>query len=161
MPGSFVLPLLLAIPLLGAIFVMCTPKTETSLHRGLGIAFTTITFLVSLVMFKFYDAKQAGFQPQLMFDVEWIPGLGAHFKCGVDGISVFLVVLTTFLMPLTLLGTRTAIEKHPREFVAAMLVLEAGMLCAFVALDLFLFYTSWEVMLIPMYLLIGIWGGQR
>jgi len=87
--------------------------------------------------------------------------LGAHFKLGVDGISVFLVVLTTLLVPLTLLGTKNSIEKHSREFVAAMLVLEVGMVGAFAAIDLFLFYVSWEVMLIPMYLLIGIWGGQR
>jgi NADH-quinone oxidoreductase subunit M len=159
MPGAFILPLIVGLPLLGAIFVMCTPKTETSLHRGLGIAFTTITFLVSLAMFRYYNKEASGFQ--LVFDAEWIPGLGVHFKTGVDGISVFLVVLTTLLMPLTLLGTRTAIERHPREFVAAMLVLETGMLGAFVALDLFAFYTFWEVMLIPMYLLIGIWGGQR
>jgi NADH-quinone oxidoreductase subunit M len=159
MPGGFILPLVVGLPLLGAIFVMCTPKAETSLHRGLGLTFTIITFLVSLAMFRYFDKTASGMQ--LVFDAEWIPGLGAHFKTGVDGISIFLVVLTTFLMPLTLLGTRTAIEKHPREFVAAMLLLEAGMLGAFVALDLFLFYTAWEVMLIPMYLLIGIWGGQR
>jgi NADH-quinone oxidoreductase subunit M len=159
MPGAFLLPLIIGLPLLGAIFVMCTPKAETSLHRGLGLAFTIITFLVSLAIFRFYNPHEAGFQ--LVFDTEWIPGLGAHFKTGVDGISIFLVILTTLLMPLTLLGTRTAVERHAREFVAAMLVLEAGMLGAFLALDLFLFYTAWEVMLIPMYLLIGIWGGQR
>jgi NADH-quinone oxidoreductase subunit M len=158
-PGAFILPLLLALPLLGAIFVMCTPKTETSLHRGLGLAFTTITFLVSLATLRYFDTSKAGFQ--MVFDAEWIPGLGAHFKTGIDGISIFLVLLTTLMMPLTLLGTRTAVERHAREFVAAMLVLETGMLGAFVSLDLFLFYTSWEVMLIPMYLLIGIWGGQR
>ena len=74
---------------------------------------------------------------------------------------MFLVILTTFLMPVTLIGTAKSIDKHVREFIAAMLVLEAGMLGAFVALDVFLFYVFWEVMLIPMYLLIGIWGGQR
>jgi NADH-quinone oxidoreductase subunit M len=157
--GSFLLPLIVGLPLLGAIFVMCTPKSETSLHRGIGIAITAITFVVSLGMFKFFNPKADGFQ--LVFDVEWIPGLGAHFKTGVDGISVFLVVLTTFLMPLTLIGTKNSVERHAREFIAAMLVLEAGMLGAFVALDIFLFYMFWEVMLIPMYLLIGIWGGQR
>jgi NADH-quinone oxidoreductase subunit M len=159
MPGGFLLPLLIGIPLLGAIFIMCTPKTEQSLQRGLGIAFTAITFLVSLAIFRYYNPKEAGFQ--LVFDTEWIPGLGAHFKTGIDGISVFLVILTTLLVPLTLLCTRTSVERHAREFMASMLVLEAGMLGAFLALDLFLFYTMWEVMLIPMYLLIGIWGGQR
>ncbi len=157
--GGFLLPLLLGIPLLGAIFVMCTPKTEGPLHRGIGMFFSTATFLVSLAIFRYYNAKEGGFQ--LVFDADWIPGLGAHFKMGLDGISVFLVILTTFLMPLTLLGTKNSIEKHPREFIAAMLVLEVGMLGAFLATDLFLFYVSWEVMLIPMYLLIGIWGGQR
>jgi NADH-quinone oxidoreductase subunit M len=159
MPGSFVLPLLLGLPLLGALLVMCTPKAESSLHRGLGLAVTTIIFLVSLVLLKYFNPKADGFQ--MVFDAEWIPGLGAHFKTGIDGLSLFLVLLTTLLMPITLLGTGQAIEKHTREFIAAMLVLEAGMIGAFVALDLFLFYVSWEVMLIPMYLLIGIWGGQR
>jgi len=162
--ASFVLPLILGLPILGAIFVMCTPKTETALHRGLGMAVMVLTFLVSLLLVPnshspFFRPDVPGFQA--LFDIEWIPGLGAHFKVGVDGISVFLVLLTTFLMPLTLLGTGRAIEKNVREFIAAMLVLETGMLGAFVALDLFLFYVSWEVMLIPMYLLIGIWGGQR
>ncbi len=162
--GSFVLPLILGLPILGAIFVMCTPKTETALHRGIGMTVMVITFLVSLILVPnshspFFRPDVPGFQA--LFDIEWIPGLGAHFKVGVDGISVFLVLLTTFLMPLTLLGTGRAIDKHVREFIAAMLVLETGMLGAFVALDLFLFYVSWEVMLIPMYLLIGIWGGQR
>src|SRR5690242_10040369 len=159
MPGSFILPLILGLPLLGAIFVMCTPRGEHTLHRGIGLTFSTLTLLVSLFMFRYFNPRESGFQ--LVFDAEWIPGLNAHFKTGVDGISVFLVVLTTFLMPLTLLGTGKAIERHAREFIACMLVLEAGMLGAFVALDIFLFYVMWEVMLIPMYLLIGIWGGQR
>ncbi|MBC7974483.1 MAG: NADH-quinone oxidoreductase subunit M [Myxococcales bacterium] len=161
MTGSFVLPLLLGLPLLGAIFVMCTPKAETALHRGIGMAFTVITLLASLTILLpgNYQPTAAGYQ--LVCDIEWIPGLGAHFKVGVDGISVFLVLLTTVLMPLTLLGTGQAIEKNVREFIAAMLVLETGMLGAFVSLDIFLFYVFWEVMLIPMYLLIGIWGGQR
>ncbi len=157
--GSFILPLLLALPILGALFVMCTPKTESALHRGIGVAMSTITFLVSLLIFKYFNPKSDAYQ--LVFDAEWIPGLGAHFKTGIDGISIFLVILTTFLVPITLIGTRKSVEKNSREFMATMLVLEAGMLGAFVALDLFLFYVSWEVMLIPMYLLIGIWGGQR
>src|ERR1700733_1434752 len=159
MPGAFLLPLIIGLPLLGAVFVMCTPRAEATLHRGLGLTFTTTTFLVSLAILKFFNPKSGDFQ--LVFDVEWIPGLGAHWKTGVDGISVFLVVLTTFLMPLTLLGTGRAITRNVREVIAAMLVLEAGMLGAVLALDVFLFYVSWEVMLIPMYLLIGIWGGQR
>jgi NADH-quinone oxidoreductase subunit M len=159
MLGSYVIPLVLGLPILGAIFVMCTPKSETTLHRGIGMAFTVGTLLASLLMLRYFNPREPGFQ--LVFDVEWIPGLGAHFKTGVDGISIFLVLLTTLLMPITLLGAGKSVEKHVREFIAAMLVLETGMLGAFVALDIFLFYVFWEVMLIPMYLLIGIWGGQR
>jgi NADH-quinone oxidoreductase subunit M len=159
MPGSFVLPLVLALPIVGAIFVMCTPKAEYSLHRGIGLFFSSITLLASLLILSYFDPRIGSYQ--LVFDEEWIPGLGAHFKVGIDGISIWLVLLTTFLTPLTLLGAAKAIDKHVREFIAAMLVLETGMLGAFVSLDLFLFYVSWEVMLIPMYLLIGIWGGQR
>jgi NADH-quinone oxidoreductase subunit M len=159
MPGSFVLPILLALPLLGAIFVMCTPKEEHGLHRGIGLFFTTITFAVSLLTLRYFNKELGGYQEVL--DVPWIPGLGAHFKVGIDGISLWLVLLTTFLMPITMLAAHKAIDRHVREFVAAMLVLEVGMIGAFVALDLFLFYVMWEVMLIPMYLLIGIWGGQR
>jgi len=157
--GGFLLPLILGLPLLGAIFVMCTPKGESSLHRGIGLFFSIVTFLVSLAIFRYYNPKESGFQ--LVFDADWIPVVNAHFKMGIDGISLFLVILTTLLMPLTLLGTKNSIEKYTREFIAAMLVLEVGMLGAFLATDVFLFYVSWEVMLIPMYLLIGIWGGQR
>jgi NADH-quinone oxidoreductase subunit M len=159
MSGSFLLPLLIGIPLLGAVFVMCTPKAESSLHRGLGLAFAVLTMLASLGLFAFFNRKLPGYQ--MVYDADWIPGLGARFKTGVDGISFWLILLTTVMMPLTLLGTSNAIEKHAREFIAAMLILEAGMIGAFVALDVFLFYTFWEIMLIPMYLLIGIWGGQR
>jgi NADH-quinone oxidoreductase subunit M len=166
-PGAYVLPLVLALPLLGAIFVMCTPKEEHALHRGIGLFFSVAAFAVSMLMFAYYQAptdavKNPGsFQPALDFDVAWIPGLDAHFHVNVDGISIWLVALTTFLTPLTLFASAKAIDKHVREFTAAFLVLEVGMVGAFVAVDIFLFYVMWEVMLIPMYLLIGIWGGQR
>ena len=159
MPGAFVLPLVLALPLLGAVFVMCTPRGEPGLHRGIGITFSAITFFVSLLVLRYFNPADGGMQ--LVFDVAWIPGIGAHFKTGLDGISLWLVILTTFITPLTMIAATRAIDKHVREFIAAMLVLETGMLGAFVAIDLFSFYVFWEVMLIPMYLLIGIWGGQR
>jgi NADH-quinone oxidoreductase subunit M len=159
MPGSFVLPLVLGLPLLGALFVLVTPRAEHGLHRGIGLFFSGLTFLVSLLVFSYFDPRLGSYQ--LVFDVAWIPALGSSFKLGIDGISIWLVLLTTFLVPLTILGAVGSVDRHVREFVAAMLVLEAGMLGAFVALDLLVFYVSWEVMLIPMYLLIGIWGGQR
>jgi len=159
MPGAFVLPLTLGLPLLGAIFVMCTPKGEHGLHRGIGVFFSVASLLSSLAVFRYFNPAHGTYQ--LVFDQEWIPALGTHFKLGIDGISIWLVLLTTFLTPLTILAATSAIEKNVREFIASMLILEVGMLGAFVALDVFVFYVFWEVMLIPMYLLIGIWGGQR
>ena len=158
-PGAFVLPLILALPVLGAIFVMVTPKGEASLQRGLGLAVSTITFLVSLLILAYFKDDRSGYQ--LVLDSSWVGPLGIRFKTGVDGVALWLVLLTTFLTPITLLAATRTIEKHVREFVAAMLILETGMLGAFVALDVFVFYVFWEVMLIPMYQLIGIWGGQR
>jgi NADH-quinone oxidoreductase subunit M len=168
MPGSFLPPLLMALPLLGAIFVLCTPKTEQRLHRGIGLVFMLLTFGASLGLIGFMYIKNpdtGGYTPapgmRMVFDALWVPGLGARFKTGVDGLSLWLILLTTFLMPLTLFATGRGITKHVREFIAALLVLETGMLGVFMALDLVLFYVMWEVMLIPMYLIIGIWGGQR
>ena len=91
----------------------------------------------------------------------WIPAYGITYHLGIDGISYWLILLTTFLTPLALLGSWNYIEKRVREFVVFMLLLEAGMIGVFVALDLFLFYVFWEAMLIPMYFLIGIWGSDR
>jgi NADH-quinone oxidoreductase subunit M len=159
MPGNFLLPAILGLPLLGALVLLASPRGQHSFHRGVGLFFSTLTLLVSLFILRDFNPREAGFQ--LVLDVAWIPGLGAKFKTGIDGISVWLVILTTFLTPLTLLASSSSIDRHVREFTIAMLVLETGMLGAFVALDLFLFYVMWEVMLIPMYLLIGIWGGQR
>src|SRR5262249_47658080 len=91
----------------------------------------------------------------------WMPSLGISYHLGLDGISVLLVLLTTFLMPLSLLSSWHSIETRWKEFAVTMLLLETGMLGVFVALDLFLFYVFWEAMLVPMYLIIGIWGGTR
>src|SRR5258706_3830815 len=92
---------------------------------------------------------------------EWLPGLGASYHLGVDGISMLLVLLTTVLTAVAVLGAFSAVEKRGREFYALLLALEAGMLGTFLSLDLLLFYVFWEAMLIPMYLLIGVWGGPR
>lgn len=157
--GSYILLAVLVVPIVGALAVLLTPKAEHGIQRGLGIGFSLVTFALSLLLLDPFDL--ASWDMQLVFDKEWISALGTHFKIGVDGISLWLVILTTFLTPLVLLSARNAVTKNVREFVVAMLVLEVGMLGAFVALDLFVFYVFWEVMLIPMYLLIGIWGGHR
>jgi NADH-quinone oxidoreductase subunit M len=149
------------LPLFGAALVMLVPREEENIHRGLGLLTSIATFAVSLLILVGFDAGKGGFQ--LEVDKVWIAPLGIRFHLGVDGISLWLVMLTTLLMPVTLLspqaiGTRNI---RVREFTVAMLVLETGMLGAFLALDLFVFYVFWELMLIPMYFIIGIWGGDR
>jgi len=149
------------LPIAGAALVMLVPREEEAIHRGLGFGTALCTFLVSLFILGDFDAGQAGFQLQV--DKVWIEPLGIHFHLGIDGISLWLVLLTTFLMPLTLLSPQAIGIRNirVREFIVAMLVLEAGMVGAFVSLDLFDFYVFWELMLIPMYFIIGIWGGER
>jgi len=156
---GFLLVLILAVPLVGAILTMLVPRHEKGLAHGLGIGFSVLNFLASLSIVGAFRPDVGTYQ--MVFDVPWIAPLGASFKLGIDGVSLWLVILTTFLQPVILLSATKAIEKNVREFVALMLVLEAGMLGAFLSLDLFLFYIFWEIMLIPMYLLIGMWGGQR
>lgn len=157
--ASALLPALLALPLIGAILVMLLPKDEPGLARGVSLGVSIATLALSLAILGPYDTKIASMQ--MVFDKEWIPGLGARFKLGIDGISIFMVLLTTFLMPIIFLSSYKAVTAKVREFCALLLILEVGMLGAFLALDLFLFYVFWEIMLIPMYLLIGIWGGQK
>src|SRR5262249_2959875 len=150
---------ILFLPLVGALLVMFVPPGERDLARGIGLGVSLVTFLVSLGILGVFNSSIATFQ--MVFDKEWVPLLGAHFKVGIDGISLWLVLLTPFLTPIVLLSAQRAIAEKVREFVAAMLILEVAMVGTFLALDLFLFYVFWELMLVPMYLLIGIWGGQR
>ena len=159
--GIGVLGWITLLPLFGAGLVMLVPREEEAIHRGLGLFTTILTFLVSLLILAGFDATQAGFQ--LEVNKLWIEPLGIRFHLGVDGISLWLVLLTTFLMPLTLLSPQAIGLRNirVREFTVAMLVLETGMVGAFLALDLFVFYVFWEAMLIPMYFIIGIWGGER
>ena len=120
---------------------------------------TVVAFLVSLPLYFSFDASIADYQ--FVEQRPWIPSLGVTYHLGVDGISVLLVLLTTFLMPLVILSSWTSVESRWKEFAITMLLLETGMVGVFVSLDLFLFYVFWEAMLIPMYLIIGIWGGPN
>ena len=145
------------LPLLGALFLMFVPRQEEELQRGIGLATAILTFCASLRLLF-------GFDPAVynhVFDRTWVDTLGIHFHLGVDGISLWLVLLTTFLMPVVFLSTYNSINKKVREFMIAALILETGMLGSFLALDLFVFYVFWEILLIPMYFIIGIWGGEN
>lgn len=156
------LPLLMGLLLLIAGGIARTLGTEglpDSLWRSIGTGSMVVTFLLSLQLFAHFDPTRTGFQ--FIEYLPWIPELGIHYHVGIDGISLFLVVLTTFLMPIVMVASWKDITRSVRSYVFFMLFLETGMLGAFVSLNVFQFYLFWELMLIPMYFVIGIWGGPR
>lgn len=148
-------------PLIWAIGGLLIP-TEQNTGKGAlkvwTLLGTLINLLFSVLIYVRFSANGADFQ--LTESKEWLPGLGISYALGVDGISLWLILLTTFLMPLVVLCSFKSVENRIREYYFLLLALETGMLGAFVALDVFLFYVFWEAMLIPMYFLIGIWGGK-
>ena len=159
--GGFVLgdlSLLLALPVIGAAVLVLLPRQKCKALFSCALLFTSLAFLWSLAILYRFDASKG--EMQLVERIPWIRFYGIEYLVGIDGISLFLVLLTTFLMPIVILASWSVKDKI-KEYLFFMLILETGMLGAFVALDLFLFYVFWEVMLIPMYFLIGVWGGPR
>src|SRR6266853_1401830 len=178
----WVLPALLAIPLIGAVILLLLPvrklspttvpgsiviatsrsagdAIETPAARHVALWLFVLEFLVSLGLWWSFNPADNGWQAPI--DTAWIPTWGVRFTLGVDGIALMMVLLTTFIMPLSVLGSWTSIRTKCRSYYALLLVLTTGMVGVFLARDLFLFYVMWEVMLIPMYFIIGIWGGER
>lgn len=154
-------------PLLGVLVLLFIPSEQTQVLRNATLLTTLMVFAISLgilVNFNPMVAIASG-QPFTFQMVEgpsaWIPILGIHFAMGVDGISLWLVMLTTFLMPITVWSTYSGVTGNVKEYMISLLVLQTGMIGALVSMDLFLFYIFWEVVLIPMYLIIGIWGGKE
>jgi len=147
------------LPVVGAALIFVLPRRSEGLVKVTALATSLVTFAVSVPLFTGFDSSLSAYQ--FVEQRAWMPTLGVSYHLGVDGISLLLVLLTTFLMPLVLLSSWHSIERRWKEFAITMLLLETGMLGVFVALDLFLFYIFWEAMLIPMYLIIGIWGGPN
>ncbi|MEW6298283.1 MAG: NADH-quinone oxidoreductase subunit M [Thermodesulfobacteriota bacterium] len=147
------------IPLLAAVILLLIPRGEEEIARRVAFGATLLTFLLSLVLLAEFRGDTADFQFVERFS--WIEDFGIQYYVGIDGISLFLVLLTTLLMPLVILSSWGDVHRRVKEYLFFFLLLETGMLGTFVALDLFLFYVFWEVVLIPMYFLIGIWGGPR
>jgi NADH-quinone oxidoreductase subunit M len=152
------LSLVVFLPAIGALVVLLMPQQRTAALLKTALGFSLVTFLWSLATLWRFDPGVG--EMQLVERHAWIPAFGIDYYVGIDGISLFLVLLTTLLGPLVILASWTVGEKV-QAYLFSMLVLETGMLGAFVALDLFLFYVFWEVMLVPMYFLIGVWGGPR
>ena len=148
--------LLIFLPLAGAVLIALGPREKPGLLRGIALTTSVVTFLLSLGLLTRFVAGEGGFQ--LVETRPWVPGLGIAYRVGIDGISLFLVLLSTLLSVVAMAASWSDIKVRVKEFMICLLFLETGMIGVFVALDMFLFYVFWEVMLIPMYLLIGIWG---
>ncbi len=162
MPQALMTNLLTALiflPVAGVLLLFFLPKENHRLQKNVTFAVTLAEFLLSLPVAIWFDGSTAAMQ--FVQKVPWIPQFGISYHVGVDGISLWLLLLTTLLMPITILSTYESIQKHVKEFMIFMLLLEVGMVGVFLALDLFLFYIFWELVLIPMYFLIGVWGSDR
>ena len=159
MQNNYLLTYLLFIPLAGGLLLLLINKEKENLIRWFGLGVSVIVFIMSLFLYAGFDINNSDFQ--FVYKYLWIPNLNISYHVGIDGISLLLILLTTFITPLTLISSWKAINKKVKEFTFFMIMLEVGILGVFVSLDLFLFYVFWEVMLIPMYFIIGIWGGER
>jgi len=148
----------LFLPLAGALVVGVIPREAVRTIRTTALLVTIAAFAVSLVVLFRFDTSVAG--PQLVDQARWIPAIGASYHLGIDGISLWMVLLTTFLMPASVLISYH-INDRVKAFFVLLLVLETSLLGVFLSLDLALFYVFWEAMLVPMYFLIGIWGYER
>ncbi len=157
-----VLSLVTFLPLLGVLFILFIRGDEETVAqnaRMTALMTSLFTFALSLYMYAGFDKEAAGFQ----FTEKhiWLPGFDISYKMGVDGISIFFILLSTFLTPICILSSWEAVEKRVKEYMIAFLVLETMMVGMFSALDLVLFYVFFEGVLIPMFLIIGVWGGKR
>jgi NADH-quinone oxidoreductase subunit M len=145
------------LPLIGVLFLLFL--RNASIIRWISLFVTVATFVVSLPLLNNFD--KTTYKMQFVEQHEWIPSWGMNYFIGIDGISILFIFLTTILSILCVLVSWKAIESKVKEFHIAILAMETGMLGVFVALDFFLFYLFWEAMLIPMFILIGVWGGQN
>ena len=155
--SSHLLSTILLVPLLGALVVLFLPSQWTAAIRRVSVGFMLLTLFLSMGLL---DGDFSTGAYQFVEQRAWVPSLGIGYHLGVDGISLWLVLLTTLLSPIALFASWTSIETKVKEYAISFLMLEVGMLGAFLSLDLFLFYVFWELMLVPMYFIIGVWGGK-
>ncbi|MEW5981953.1 MAG: NADH-quinone oxidoreductase subunit M [Acidobacteriota bacterium] len=156
------LTLIIALPFAGALLLLPVGNRDNRRERFFHVAALAVSLVelaLTLVLWTRFDATRGDFQ--MVERIEWIPAFGIQYALGVDGISLFLVVLTGFLTPLALLSSWGSVHRKVKEFCFFMLALESAMIGVFLATDLFLFYLFWDAMLIPMYFLIGVWGYDR
>ena len=152
------LTLITFLPLIGALFLVFMPKESVAAIKQTALAVAVADFLLSIFLWTNFDNTSHKMQFEL--NVPWIEAWGINFHVGLDGISLLLYVMTTFLTMICVIASWD-VKIHVREYMIAMLTLSTGMLGVFIALDLFMFYVFWEFQLIPMYIIIGVWGGPR
>jgi NADH-quinone oxidoreductase subunit M len=146
------------IPLAGMLLIFLLNKENTKLIKYTALGISLITFIHSLLLVSNFDSANPDFQ--FLFESVWIQSIGAGFRIGLDGMSMLLLMLTTFLMPIVVLNSFSAIDKREKGYYIMLMLLEFALIGVFVSLDIFLFYIFWEIILIPMYFIIGIWGGK-
>ena len=156
---DYLLSALTLLPGAVGLLLLLTPREATRLHRWVGLAAALATLALAGTAWSRFDAADPAFQ--LVESRSWLPALGIGYRLGMDGISLLLVLLTALIQPLVLISSWRSIHDRVKGYVASMLILETGMIGAFLATDMFLFYVFWELMLLPMYFIIGIWGGER
>ena len=155
---SHILTIVTFTPAVGALLVLFYDSRHIRSIRWFALIISLLTFAFSLHLIAHFNSATAEFQ--FVTNIDWIPSLGIRYYLGIDGISLFLILLTTLLTPIAILASWPIVNR-PKEFFLFILLLETGMIGVFTSLDLFLFYVFWEVMLVPMYFLIGVWGGER
>ncbi|MEO5377785.1 MAG: NADH-quinone oxidoreductase subunit M [Magnetococcus sp. DMHC-6] len=146
-------------PLIGALIIFLGFKNNPGTSKYVAMLSSILTFLLSLKLYLGFDLTTSDFQ--FLEESVWLPGVGITYRMGVDGVSLPFVILTAFLTPICLLASWEVIQKHVREYLIAFLALESFVIGVFCALDFVLFYVFWEAMLIPMFLIIGVWGGAN
>ena len=161
MAGSNLLSWILWMPMLGVLGVLLMPKDKTTWIKGWALINTVITFALTIVLYCKFDQTQAGMQNAFNVAIPWISQFNIFYRLGVDGISLPMVILTGLLFMLCILSSWTQIKKSIKAYFALLLLLQSTVFGVFFALDFFLFYVYWEVMLIPMFFLIGVWGGEN
>jgi NADH-quinone oxidoreductase subunit M len=159
--NSNILNTILFTPLVGAILMLFIPRERPDLHRWMGNIFACLGLIVSLPLIWRFDTSITAPRFQFLVDHAWIPSIGARYTLGIDGLSFLMVMLTTILGAIAVLSSWSAIQKREKEYYILLLLLQTGMLGVFMSLDFVLFYVFWEVMLVPMYFLIGVWGSER
>jgi len=155
------LTLLTFFPLLGVLILFFIPSDRKDALRWTALAVSLVTFGISLWVLSMFEPSNPDLQLVAQYDWITVAGWNIQYYLGVDGLSILLVLLTTFLTPISILSTWTAVEERVKDFMVFFLLLEVGMTGVFLAQDLFLFYIFWEFTLVPMYFIIGIWGGPR